>query len=112
MKITCCKCEEVLDLTRIFKYRYCKKCHAENMRENRRKHSELPPVAKFKANARSYANAYQRRGKVIKQPCSSCGSEQAEKHHEDYSKPLEVKWLCRPCHIQEHNVIRGTLINQ
>lgn len=23
-------------------------------------------------------------------------------HHPDYSKPLEVVWMCRPCHLAEH----------
>ena len=31
--------------------------------------------------------------------CSSCGKLcKAEGHHEDYSRPLEVIWLCRKCH--------------
>ena len=27
-------------------------------------------------------------------------------HHDDYSKPLEVRWFCHPCHIQHHRNIK------
>lgn len=27
-------------------------------------------------------------------------------HHEDYSKPLNVQWLCPPCHVAAHNAAR------
>ncbi len=31
--------------------------------------------------------------------CARCGATTAlEAHHEDYSKPLDVEWLCLPCH--------------
>lgn len=60
----------------------------------------MTPEQKFKDTARHIAGVYQRRGKLVPQPCEICGSEQnIEKHHEDYSKPLEVQWLCRPCHL-------------
>lgn len=55
----------------------------------------------MKANARAYANVYQRRGKLVPKPCEVCGDE-AQKHHEDYSKPLQVMWLCRGCHVEHH----------
>ena len=37
--------------------------------------------------------------------CSECSDNRIpiEAHHEDYFKPLEVEWLCRPCHLQRHN---------
>ncbi len=42
-----------------------------------------------------------REGQLIKQPCG-CGCVEVEAHHEDYSKPLEVVWICRPCHRKYH----------
>lgn len=41
----------------------------------------------------------------IKRPgkCSACGAEcQPEAHHNDYSRPLDVEWLCRKCHQKRH----------
>ena len=81
---------------------YCAACHAKYMREHRPKHSELAPDARRKANARATANVYQRRGKLAPAPCERCGSGDVQKHHEDYTKPLEVRWLCRECHHSLH----------
>jgi len=72
------------------------------MRINRPKHSDLSPEARKKANARSYVNVYQRRGLIEPENCTRCGRAAAEKHHHDYDKPLEIEWLCRPCHLEEH----------
>ena len=38
-----------------------------------------------------------RSGKLIKQPCEVCGEIKVEAHHDDYTKPLDVRWLC-PAH--------------
>lgn len=46
-----------------------------------------------------------RDGRIEKpRSCSSCGCEpdRLEGHHEDYSKPLDVIWLCRQCHANIH----------
>ena len=37
-----------------------------------------------------------RDGRLERQPCEVCG-EKAQAHHDDYSKPLDVRWLC-PIH--------------
>lgn len=39
-------------------------------------------------------------GHLRRQPCSVCGQPNAQAHHPDYTKPLEVIWLC-PCHHME-----------
>lgn len=68
------------------------------MREYRKTH-RLSGEALSRANARSYLHQYIRRGKIIKLPCDVCGGLDVEAHHPDYSKPLEVIWLCRGKHL-------------
>lgn len=44
---------------------------------------------------------------VLKRPyrCEKCNiSRRLCAHHKDYSKPLEVMWLCWSCHRREHNI--------
>ncbi len=45
-----------------------------------------------------------RKGMVEKKNCETqdCESDKTQGHHEDYSKPLEVKWLCAKHHKQLH----------
>jgi hypothetical protein len=43
-----------------------------------------------------------RRGDLIRQPCQECGNPKGQAHHDDYSKPLEVIWLCAHHHRQQH----------
>lgn len=55
-----------------------------------------------KANA-AVARAV-REGRMKKQPCWVCG-EKAVAHHPDYSRPLDVVWLCQPHHKQAHALV-------
>ena len=54
-----------------------------------------------KRKAEQMASNAQKRG-LLKKPddCQNCGASgvELEKHHPDYSKPLEVQWLCTKCH--------------
>lgn len=102
MKTNCSKCSQKLEENRIGKKRYCLKCSNEWMKANRKKHSQLTEEQKIKANARSYVNTYIRRGKIKKGFCEICNSENVQAHHNDYSKPLEVRWLCNKHHIEHH----------
>lgn len=53
-------------------------------------------------NALKYAV---RKGVLIRKPCEVCGNVKSEGHHEDYSKPLEVRWLCSIHHHEIHHSI-------
>ncbi len=44
-----------------------------------------------------------RKGEITKQPCEICGNVKSQSHHEDYNKPLEVKWRCSKHHRSLHN---------
>lgn len=53
-----------------------------------------------KTIARDTLNAAVRCGKIVKPIlCSGCGkTKKLTGHHNDYSKPLDVEWLCYECH--------------
>lgn len=42
------------------------------------------------------------RGLIERQPCAVCGAEPADGHHDDYDRPMLVRWLCRRHHRAEH----------
>lgn len=44
------------------------------------------------------------RGKLVKLACEVCGNTKSEAHHADYSKPLDVMWLCRKHHKDVHRM--------
>ena len=45
-----------------------------------------------------------RDGKLVRpEKCSTCDStEKIEGHHDDYTKPFDVRWLCESCHKEWH----------
>lgn len=73
--------------------------HPEETRENLRKTKARAP---WKERARTQVHRALRAGLLVKKPCEVCGSEKAQAHHDDYSKPLEVRWLCHPHHMEHH----------
>ncbi len=56
-----------------------------------------------KYRAKSIVNRAVRAKKLFSQPCYECGSiDSPHAHHDDYSKPLNIRWLCPPCHSKWH----------
>jgi len=56
-----------------------------------------------KAATTTLGNAV-RDGRVTPQPCWVCGKK-AQAHHPDYSRPLDVVWLCSGHHKQTHALV-------
>lgn len=53
-------------------------------------------------------------GRIERLPCEVCGNPKSQGHHSDYSKPLEVIWLCALHHKKLHLILKNqsTLTNQ
>ena len=60
--------------------------------------------AKFpeKYRARQAVAVALRSGHLTRRPCQKCWEMKVQAHHENYAKPLEVTWLCGPCHMEIH----------
>ena len=56
----------------------------------------------IKRKAQNMADNAIRDGRLVRQPCEVCGAQKAQAHHDDYSKPLDVRWLCTTHHAEWH----------
>lgn len=70
---------------------------ADDQREYRKRNPE-------KYRAHNQLNNAVRDARIAKpSECERCGSTRAiHGHHHDYSKPLDVEWLCAACHHSLH----------
>ncbi len=41
-------------------------------------------------------------GRMVRGVCACGSTENIQAHHEDYSKPMEVVWMCAVCHRKHH----------
>lgn len=121
---TCTKCRETKPLGEFYgRSASCKVCTCARVAAHRkanhakvcaydRERSKRP---ERKAKASSYQRAMTARnperkkartavsnavrdGRLRRKPCMYCGKLRVHGHHHDYSKPLEVEWVCFRCH--------------
>jgi len=62
----------------------------------------LDPVERPKHEARWKVRREIAEGRMTRQPCEVCGDTVTDAHHDDYGKPLDIRWLCKPCHRKHH----------
>lgn len=129
----CFKCEETKPLSEFYKHagmadgylNKCKECARRDVRKNRAEkieyyreyerkrgnHSrpgydkEYREANPEKHRAQNAVNNAVRDGRLSKPDrCSLCGSQtKVNGHHPDYSKPLDVVWVCTQCHYDLHH---------
>lgn len=90
----------------------CKPCQKEyqqeifrkNLKAKKRMQRTNPRNKKTKAKELVEQAVYA--GVLIKpEKCEECGLEGLiQGHHDDYDMPLEVRWLCRQCHVDWHQI--------
>lgn len=80
-----------------FKRRYNKHTK-EYIHKAMDRYLKKPEVVRAEAKAR-YAL---KKGLIEKKVCETCSGIKVEMHHDNYEKPLEVRWFCRSCHMKEH----------
>lgn len=79
---------------------------SEEMRQRRNergaRYREIQPE---KITAVNSLNLALRHGKITRYPCWVCGATKVEAHHPDYSRPLDVVWLCPTHHRETHALV-------
>lgn len=95
-RYTCRKCDNRRRLE------YAKKPNEKVRRAKSAKRYRSDPTEKMKNYARGAVSNAIDKGRLVRLPCEQCGAIDTEAHHDDYSKPLDVRWLCRPHHMTLH----------
>ena len=113
----------------------CKACTRQTVQNNRQKNIECVRLyevvrnqeserhKKMLARIRRWRKKYPERrqahttvsnairdGRLKRKLCEKCGRGPTQAHHDDYSKPLNVRWLCLPCHASHHQEVANGCI--
>jgi hypothetical protein len=103
----CKKCLKISDrmyrqVNRIRIAKYAKKyrqINKDRILEYNKKHK---PVTRLHSKAHWAVRSSLIRGLIRKEPCKYCGDLGTEAHHSDYSKPLDILWVCKKHHRRIH----------
>lgn len=129
MQNYCSRCKTILNLMpkpysrsvgksgKVYTAYMCRSCNTERAKRYRQTKVGREKVQKaVRKSTLKHLHKQQARNKVrqamqqglIERPvsCEDCNTnlKQLDAHHPDYTKPLEVVWLCRSCHATLHRL--------
>lgn len=78
------------------------KKHRARARDYERERYNSNADFRKKKLARNMAGQARRTGVIEQMPCEVCGCADTQGHHDDYNRPLDVRWLCDKHHRQLH----------
>ena len=130
---TCCKCHQekpiedfILNKSKLLGHEYiCRECSRIRETVRAKTLKRINQVARWhqsergkmmdkerrllrrdKIRAKNMLNYLVEQGIIKRQPCEVCGNGNGQGHHPDYSKPLEVIWLCQTHHSEKHRELK------
>jgi hypothetical protein len=83
--------------------------YKKNKERKKRRQREYRKVNRLQDTAHKLVEQALKSGKLKKKTCEhkGCSIKKTEAHHEDYSKPLEVTWLCKKHHGSVHRTFHS-----
>jgi len=76
--------------------------HVPTKEYSRKAAAKYRLINRDKVKARLLTDYEIRAGRITRMPCEVCGDNITEAHHDDYSKPLDIRWLCKKHHAEHH----------
>jgi hypothetical protein len=81
-----------------------RKAHLDKARDKQRRYRYSHPIQNM---ARMAVATAVRRKRLIPQSCEVCGIRPTEAHHDDHSKPFDVRWFCHKHHVAHDKQLKA-----
>jgi len=97
----CIQCDEIFGPLQRLSARFCsQECKIKAQTTGRKTFRKTTDKARSAQRMLIY---HVNKGSIVRpKTCDSCGcnNKRIEGAHKDYSRPLDVRWLCRSCHVK------------
>lgn len=83
----------------------------QNKEWNRERNAKWKAANREKYLAHKVVENAVKSGRLERRPCERCGSQYlVHAHHDDYSRPLDVMWLCPMHHRERHRELECSAV--